>query len=76
MNALMPFAFESHAIRVVMVDGEPWFVGKDVAIALDYVWNSIDCIRHIRGLKSNGTETYANPYVSNISKLCGHQISA
>jgi len=43
MNALMPFdrlkatpfAFETHAIRVVMRDGEPWFVAADVCGALD-----------------------------------------
>ena len=23
-------------IRIVMIDGEPWFVGKDVATALGY----------------------------------------
>ncbi|NJM12935.1 MAG: hypothetical protein HC889_14630 [Synechococcaceae cyanobacterium SM1_2_3] len=37
MNALMSFAFESYAIRVVMVDGEPWFVAADACDALKYV---------------------------------------
>ena len=23
-------------VRTVMIDGEPWFVGKDVAVALGY----------------------------------------
>jgi len=33
-RALAPFAFEGHDVRVVMQDGEPWFVGKDVCAAL------------------------------------------
>lgn len=35
MNALSVFSFqENHPVRVVMVDGEPWFVAKDVCDAL------------------------------------------
>ena len=36
MSDLNVFAFDSRAVRVVMVDGEPWFVGKDVAEVLGY----------------------------------------
>ena len=36
MSDLSVFAFDSQAVRVVMVDGEPWFVGKDVAEVLGY----------------------------------------
>lgn len=36
MSDLNVFAFDSQAVRVVMVDGEPWFVGKDVAEVLGY----------------------------------------
>ena len=36
MSDLNVFAFDSQAVRVVMVDGQPWFVGKDVAEALGY----------------------------------------
>lgn len=28
--------FESRAVRVVMKDGNPWFIAKDVAEALGY----------------------------------------
>jgi len=38
MSNLIPFRFDSHAVRVIDVDGSPWFVAKDVALALDYVW--------------------------------------
>lgn len=35
MNALSVFSFqENHPIRVVMVDGNPWFVANDICNAL------------------------------------------
>ena len=34
-TAVVPFNFESQEIRVVDVDGEPWFVAKDVCDVLD-----------------------------------------
>lgn len=34
MNAVVNFAFEENLVRVVDLDGEPWFVGKDVCHAL------------------------------------------
>lgn len=40
-QALRTFPFVSHSIRVVMLDGEPWFVAKDIAEALDYVWKGV-----------------------------------
>jgi prophage antirepressor-like protein len=57
-NEIIPFSFESTAtsIRVVEIDGDPWFVAKDIAEALEYVWNGTDCIRHVpeewRGVRS------------------------
>lgn len=33
---LQVFAFDSHDVRVVMIDGEPWWVAGDVAKALGY----------------------------------------
>jgi len=36
MNNLIPFSFESHEIRVVMQDGDPWWIAMDVASVLDY----------------------------------------
>lgn len=32
-----PFNFGDHAVRVVVQEGEPWFVASDVCAALDYV---------------------------------------
>jgi prophage antirepressor-like protein len=37
MSALTPFAFEDHLVRVVTLDGEPWFVANDVCRALGLV---------------------------------------
>lgn len=33
---ITPFLFETHTVRVVMRDGEPWFVARDVCDALGY----------------------------------------
>lgn len=35
-NAVLDFNFEGHDVRAIAIDGEPWFVGKDVAMALGY----------------------------------------
>lgn len=31
-----PFSFRDHAVRVILIDGEPWFVATDVCAALGY----------------------------------------
>lgn len=36
MSNLVEFAFEGSSVRVVMRDGEPWFVAADVAAVLGY----------------------------------------
>lgn len=33
---LMPFTYEGQTVRTVVIDGDPWFVGADVAAALGY----------------------------------------
>ena len=35
-NNVLDFQFEGHDVRAIAIDGEPWFVGKDVAEALGY----------------------------------------
>lgn len=54
MNAeIIPFEFESSAssIRVIDIDGEPWFVAKDVMVALEYAEASlggiVDKLSHV-----------------------------
>lgn len=36
MNELINKQFESHNVRIINVDSEPWFVAKDVAESLEY----------------------------------------
>ena len=47
MNDLQVFKFENKETRVVIKDGEPWFVAKDVAEALGYVWEGTKSIKHV-----------------------------
>ena len=47
MNNLIPFAFEGAQVRVIEIDGGPWFVAKDVAERLDYAWNGAARIAHV-----------------------------
>ena len=35
-NELQVFDYEEQVVRTVMIDGSPWFVGKDVANILGY----------------------------------------
>ena len=45
---LMPFAFEEQLVRCRLDEnGEPWFVAKDVALALGYQWNGVSRIAHV-----------------------------
>lgn len=41
---VLDFQFEGHDVRAIAIDGEPWFVGKDVAEALGYK-NQRDAIK-------------------------------
>ena len=36
MSAIVPFDFETNAVRVVTVDGQPWFVAMDVCRVLEH----------------------------------------
>lgn len=47
-NQIVPFQFENNQIRVVNdAAGEPLFVAKDVAEALEYTWNGTSRIDHV-----------------------------
>ena len=48
MDKIMPFAFGDNLVRTILDENnEPWFVAKDVALALGYQWNGSACIAHI-----------------------------
>ena len=46
-NEIKIFSFEDSKVRTVLIDGEPWFVGKDVAEILGYQNGSRDINRHV-----------------------------
>lgn len=46
MNDLMQFAFNRQSVRVIRVDGEPWFVAKDVCEVLE-IANSRDAVARL-----------------------------
>lgn len=39
---ITPFIFEDHPVRTIQKDGEPWFVAKDVCVAIGIVWKGSD----------------------------------
>lgn len=44
-------------VRTTVVDGEPWFVGKDIALALGYI-NTKDALsRHVDADDKGGRES-------------------
>ena len=55
MSDLSVFAFDTRAVRVVMVDGEPWFVGKDVAEVLGYTNHNKALGDHCKGVTKRYT---------------------
>lgn len=59
MNEVQLFNFENHEVRSLLLNNEPWFVGKDVADVLGYQNGSRDINRHVdeedRQVYQNGT---------------------
>lgn len=60
MNEVQLFNFENHEVRSLLINSEPWFVGKDVAdvliciaelVCLGYL--DIDKVRDYQKLKIN-----------------------
>ena len=49
MNELTVFKFKEAEVRTVTIDGEPWFVGKDVADILGYRDTSDAIKSHCKG---------------------------
>ena len=47
MNELKQFNFENNQVRTLLINDEPWFVGKDVAEILEYQNGSRDINRHV-----------------------------
>lgn len=49
MSKITPFHFEGAAVRALQIDGEPYFVGKDVAEALGYARPNDAIQQHCKG---------------------------
>lgn len=47
--ALVPFEFDGSTIRALTIDGDPWFIAKDVAELLGYVRSRDAVAQHCRG---------------------------
>lgn len=64
MNELKQFNFENNQVRTLLINDEPWFVGKDVADILGYQNSSRDINRHVdeedRQNYQNGTSEINN----------------
>lgn len=54
MGSVIPFDFKGNSVRVVSIDGEPWFVGNDVAEALGYAKPRNAVASHCKRAKSWG----------------------
>lgn len=61
MNQLTLFNFENSQLRVVKIDGEPWFVGKDVAQILGYSQPSVAVSKNVP-TKDKGITEMENPW--------------
>lgn len=47
MNEMQTFVFEAQPVRAIVMNGEPWFVGKDVAEVLGYRDTSDALKKHV-----------------------------
>ena len=46
-NNITPFNFGNQSVRTVNMNGEAWFVAKDVVEAVDSVWKGAQAIAHV-----------------------------
>ena len=58
MEELRTWNFEDHEVRTVEIDGEPWFVGKDVATVLGYQNGSKALSDHVDAAPNSITNRY------------------
>ncbi|WP_082652275.1 Bro-N domain-containing protein [Aureimonas sp. AU12] len=53
MSALKQFAFDGQPVRTVEIEGEPWFIGKDVAERLGYTNPNKAMADHCKGVANH-----------------------
>lgn len=62
MNQIMPFAFGDNLVRTILDENhEPWFVGKDVALALGYASTNMTQIFQAVPSEWKGSKRIATP---------------
>jgi prophage antirepressor-like protein len=49
-NQIIPFDFENHDVRVVMIDGAEWWVGRDICEALGFTNHNKAISDHCKGV--------------------------
>jgi prophage antirepressor-like protein/predicted transcriptional regulator len=54
MSNIVPFNFENKNVRVVEIDGDPWFVAKDVCDALGYANSRKAVLDHCKAAERDG----------------------
>ena len=55
MNNIIPFDFQGHSVRVLMMGDEPWFVARDVARLLGYSDTAKAIRTHCKGVGETAT---------------------
>ncbi len=60
MNQLQIFSFEQNEVRTILVNNEPFFVGKDVAETLGYS-NTAKAIRDHVDIEDRRSERIVHP---------------
>lgn len=63
MTNIVPFDFKGNPVRVIEINGEPWFVGKDVAQALGYSNPRKALLDHCKKAQAVGGSRFVTPYV-------------
>ncbi|MFR5610394.1 MAG: Bro-N domain-containing protein [[Clostridium] innocuum] len=63
MRALMKFNFQENDIRSSLINNEPWFVGKDIAIVLGYSNTNDALSKHVDDEDKMMGSQNATPYI-------------
>ncbi|WP_299949067.1 BRO family protein [uncultured Ruegeria sp.] len=58
---IVPFNFKNKSVRVIEIEGEPWFVGKDVALALGYSNPRKALLDHCKKAQHVGGSRFVTP---------------
>ena len=68
MNNMQIFKYENNDVRTVEMNGEPWFVGKDVAVILGYTNPSKALTDHVDDEDKLNNETLSSYFLPKVEK--------